>query len=263
MKAILLAAGYATRLYPLTENRPKVLLPIAGRPMLDWIADRVDAVGDVDELHVVTNARFAEQLAGWAEGREGRLAPVVHEDGTTSNDDRLGAIGDVRFVIERAGLGGEHLLVVAGDNLFEFDLADFVRFWQTKGTASAVTLYDCGDRELARQYGVVSVDDDGRVVAFVEKPPVAPTTLVATASYLYHRDHVPLIDTYLAGGNSPDAPGNLVAWLHTRAPVYGWSFPGRWFDIGDHGQLLVADNRWREGVGLPPRDEYALEPTQS
>jgi glucose-1-phosphate thymidylyltransferase len=260
VKAILLAAGYATRLYPLTENRPKVLLPIAGRPMLDWIADRVDAVAAVDALHVVTNARFADQLAGWAAARSARLEPVVHDDGTDSNETRLGALGDTALVIERAGLDGEHLLVVAGDNLFEFDLGDFVRFWEPKGVASAVTLYDCGDLGLARQYGVVSVEDDDRIVDFVEKPPVAPTTLVATASYLYHREHVPLLRRYLAEGNTPDAPGSFIAWLHSRAPVYGWRFPGGWFDIGDSGQLLVADNRWRERLGLPVRDAYAVEP---
>jgi glucose-1-phosphate thymidylyltransferase len=262
VKAILLAAGYATRLYPLTENRPKVLLAIAGRPMLDWIADKVDAVEAVDALHVVTNAKFADQLGRWASSRTGRLVPVVHDDGTHTNETRLGALGDTALVIERGGLESEHLLVVAGDNLFEFDLGEFVGFWQTKGVASAVTLYDCGDRELATQYGVVSVEPDARIIDFVEKPPTAPTTLVATASYLYHREHVPLLERYLAEGNSPDAPGSFIAWLHARVPVFGWRFPGGWFDIGDRGQLLVADNRWRELLGLPVREEYALEPAQ-
>ena len=230
--------------------------------MLDWIADKVDVVESVDSLHVVTNAKFAEQLAAWGRARKGRLAPVVHEDGTTSNDDRLGAIGDILFVIEQARLEGEDLLVVAGDNLFDFALDDFVRFWRTKGVASAVALYDCGDAELARQYGVVSVEDDGRIIGFVEKPPTAPTTLVAIAAYLYHREHVPLLGRYLEEGNSPDAPGSFIAWLHTHAPVFGWRFAGDWFDIGDHGQLLVADNVWRARRGLPVRGGYALEPTQ-
>ena len=260
MKAILLAAGYATRLMPLTATRPKMLLPIADRPMLDWIADKVDAVEAVDALHVVTNAKFGEQLTAWSTARVGRLAATVHDDGTTSNEDRLGAIGDILFVIEQARLEGEDLLVVAGDNLFDFALDDFVRFWRAKGVASAVALYDCGDSELARQYGVVSVADDARIVDFVEKPPTAPTTLVAIAAYLYHREHVPLLSRYLEEGNSPDAPGSFIAWLHARAPVFGWRFTGDWFDIGDHGQLLVADNLWRARHGLPVRDEYALEP---
>ncbi len=263
MKAILLAAGYATRLYPLTEDRPKTLLPVGGRPILDWIADKIDAVAEVDEIHLVTNAKFAGVLARWAEGREGRFAPVVHDDGTTSNDDRLGAIGDIRFVLEQAGIEDDDLLVVAGDNLFEFDLSDQVRFSRGKGVASSVALYDCRSRELASQYGVATVDDDGRITGFVEKPPVAPSTLVATAAYLYHREHVQMIDRYLAEGNSPDAPGNLVAWLSRLEPVYGYRFEGEWYDIGDHVQLLVADNGMRARAGLPQRDEYVPEPAHS
>lgn len=259
MKAILLAAGYATRLHPLTADRPKMLLPVGGRPILDWIADKVDEVDEVEELHVVSNGRFADALGGWASGRRGRLAPVVHDDGTTSNDDRLGALGDIQFVLEQAQIEDDDLLVVAGDNLFEFGLTDYVADWRRKGIASAVALYDCGSLELASQYGVVATDDEGRVVEFVEKPPEPPTTLVATASYLYHREHLPLLGRYLADGNSPDAPGNFIAWLYPREPVYGYRFAGAWFDIGDHDQLLVADNRLRRRLGLPERDEYVLE----
>ena len=260
MKAILLAAGYATRLMPLTASRPKVLLPIADRPMLDWIADKVDEVDEVDELHVVTNARFAHPLLRWAEARDGRLTPIVHDDGTTSNDDRLGAIGDIAFVVQAAGLETEDLLVVAGDNLFEFSLAEYVSWWRGRGESSAIAVRDCESVELARQYAVVSLDegenDAGRVVSFVEKPPDPPSTLVAIATYLYHAAHVPLIATYLAEGNPPDAPGNLVAWLHTRRPVYGYRIGGTWFDIGDREQLLAADNWLRSRVGLPERAEY-------
>jgi glucose-1-phosphate thymidylyltransferase len=262
MKAILLAAGYATRLYPLTEDRPKTLLSVGGRPILDWIADKIDAVDEVDELHLVTNAKFADILGRWADGREGRLAPVVHDDGTTSNVDRLGAIGDIRFVLEQAGIEDDDLLVIAGDNLFEFELADQVAFWGAHGVASVLALYDCGSIELASQYGVVRVDDDSRVVEFLEKPAVAPSSLVATASYLYHRQHVPMIARYLAEGNPPDAPGNLVAWLSRLEPVYGYRFDGAWFDIGDREQLLVADNAIRARTGLPLRDEYVPEPVQ-
>lgn len=257
MKALLLAAGYGTRLYPLTKDRPKTLLPVAGRPMLDWIADKVDEVEAVNELHVVTNSRFAEAVKQWADAREGRLAPFVHDDGTTSDDDRLGAIGDIAFAIARGGLADDDLLVVAGDNLFDFSLDHYVSWWRDKGEASAIAVRDCGSVELARQYAVVTLDDEERVVSFVEKP-VEPTgTLVAVATYVYHRNHVPLVSKYLAGGNPPDAPGNLIAWLHTRRAVYGYRFGGTWFDIGDRGQLLVADNWLRARIGLPVQVEYA------
>jgi glucose-1-phosphate thymidylyltransferase len=258
VKAIILAAGYATRLHPLTENRAKGLLPVAERPMLDWIADKIDEVAAVGELHVVTNARFAPSVQAWADGREGRLAPAAHDDGTTSNDDRLGAIGDIAFTIERGGLAGNDLLVVAGDNLFEFSLAAYVDWWAGLGEASAIAVRDCGDLELAKQYSVVEVDAHDRVRSFEEKPADPHTTLVSIATYVYHRAHVPLIGEYLAEGNPPDQPGHLVGWLHTRRPVYAYRLDGDWFDVGDREQLLVADNWLRRRRGLPERAEYTL-----
>ena len=251
MNALILAAGYATRLRPLTENRAKPLLPVGGRPMVDYLVDAIREVPDVRELHLVTNSRFAPAFAEWAQDR----GVHVHDDGTTSDEDRLGAIGDVKFVVDRAGLDDD-LIVLAGDNLFDFSLADEVTFWRDKGEQSVVALYDVGDRELAKQYGVVALDDDDRIVEFLEKPDDPPSTLAATASYVYSREHVGLLDRYLAEGNSPDQPGRYAGWLSQRVPVYGYRFGGEWLDIGDHGQLLEADNRMRRQTGLPERGEY-------
>lgn len=254
MNALILAAGYATRLRPLTLDRPKHLLPIGGRPVIDYILDRIVDVDDVDSVHVVTNARFAEAFRAWAEAKD----VVVHDDGTTSNDDRLGAIGDIRFVIDHAGLEGDDLLVVAGDNLFDYSLAEYVAWWHGKD-GSAVALCDCGSLELAKKYAPVELDADDRIASFVEKPREPATTLVATAAYIYHREHVPLVREYLDEGNTPDAPGNFIAWLHRRAPVYGYRFEGAWTDIGGYDELLEADNRMRRRAGLPERAEYVLE----
>ncbi len=251
MRAVILAAGYATRLAPLTDSIAKQLLPVGGRPMMDWVCDKVEEV--THEIHVVTNSRFAEDFRRWAEGRRG---VVVHDDGTSSNEDRLGAIGDVAFVLERTDTDDD-LLVVAGDNLFDSSLAQFAQFWQERGAASAVAVYDCGSLELATHYGVVDVTEDDRVIGFEEKPSEPRTTLVATAAYLYHRDHVPLVERYLAEGNPPDQPGRLVAWLYPREPVYAFRLPGAWFDVGNPDQLLEADNRWRAKIGLPQRDTYS------
>ena len=256
MNALVLAAGYATRLRPLTDELPKQLLPVGGRPMLDWIADKLDEVPDLREIHVVTNARYAPAFQEWARNRPG---VSVHDDGTASNDDRLGAIGDVAFVLGRTDLGGDHLLAIAGDNLFDASLADYVAWWREKGTASALAVHDVGDRELARQYGVVELGPDERVLDFVEKPPEPPSTLAATATYIFHREHLPLVETYLAAGNPADQPGNFIAWLHRREPVYGYALPGAWHDIGTPEQLLEADNRLRARSGLPRRAEYALD----
>jgi glucose-1-phosphate thymidylyltransferase len=204
--------------------------------MVDWILDRIRDVDDVHEVHVVTNAKFAPAFRAWAPADV-----VVHDDGTTSEHDRLGAIGDIAFV----DLTGDDLLVIAGDNLFDFSLRDFVAFWRAKGRASALALYDVGDRELARKYGIVELGEDDRVVGFLEKPEEPPSTLAATATYVFHRDHVALVCRYLEEGSSPDQPGRFVAWLYGREPVYGYRFEGEWLDIGDREQLREADERAR------------------
>jgi glucose-1-phosphate thymidylyltransferase len=248
MKALILAAGYATRLRPLTDRIPKQLLPVGGRPMVDWILDRV-AETSADEVHLVTNARFADDFERWGKDKN----VIVHDDGTTSNEDRLGAIGDLAFVDL-----DDDALVVAGDNLFEYSLADYEAFWRDKG-GSAIAVYDVGDPELAKKYGIVDVDHDDRVTSFVEKPEDPATTLCATATYLYRREHLKLLPRYFEEGNPPDAPGNFIAWLHKRERVYAYRVPGEWYDIGDAEQLLEADNRMRRRRGLPERASYALE----
>jgi glucose-1-phosphate thymidylyltransferase len=256
MNALVLAAGYATRLRPLTDALPKQLLPVGGRPMLDWIADKLEEIPGLREIHLVTNARYSAAFSDWARGRGG---VVIHDDGTTSNDDRLGAIGDVAFVLERTELGADDLLAVAGDNLFDASLADYVAWWGAKGAASALAVYDVGGLGLARHYGVVEVSPDERVIGFVEKPAEPRSTLAATATYIFHREHLALVEPYLAAGNPADQPGNFIAWLHRREPVFAYSLPGEWHDIGTPAQLLEADNRLRERDGLPARAEYALD----
>jgi glucose-1-phosphate thymidylyltransferase len=255
MKVILLCAGYATRLRPLTETVPKPLLPVGGRPMLDWLMDRVGELDEVNGVHVVTNARFASDFERWGAGRDDVR---IHDDGTTTNEDRLGAVGDIAFTIERAGLD-DHLLVIAGDNLFDYSLAGYVGWWRGKGDASAVAVKDVGDLRLASQYGVLELDGDERITALVEKPPEPKSTLAATATYLFHRSHVPLVGRYLADGNPPDLSGAFVEWLVPREPVYGYRFQGEWLDIGDREQLLEADNRLRRRAGLPERESYTLD----
>jgi glucose-1-phosphate thymidylyltransferase len=259
MKAIVLAAGYATRLRPLSDRVPKPLLPVAGRPIIDYICDKLAEVAEVDALHVVTNRKFAPNFLAWRQTRPTPPAVSVHDDGTSSNEDRLGAVGDIQWTIEHAGLFADDLLVVAGDNLFEFSLVDFVAFWRMKQDGSAVALYQCPDRELVKAYSAVEIDAAGRVVSFVEKPRDPATNLVGIATYLYHHDHVPLVQEYLAEGNSPDQPGRFIAWLHQRAPVYGFRAGGTWLDIGEPSQLLAADNLLRGRLGLPARDVYSLD----
>jgi glucose-1-phosphate thymidylyltransferase len=226
--------------------------------MLDYLVDRIEAVDDVDQIHVVTNAAFARDLGGWASQRSASRPITVWNDGTTSNEDRLGAIGDIRFTIEQAGLEGEDLLVVAGDNLIEYSLSDYVAFWRSKDDASAIAVHRIEDPELIKQYGVVELDEDDRVVSLEEKPAEPRSDLAVTAAYLYPAEHATLIARYLEEGNPPDAPGHFVVWLYPKVPVHGYRFEGGWMDIGDPQQLLEADNRMRERAGLPPRAVYTL-----
>jgi glucose-1-phosphate thymidylyltransferase len=246
VKALILAAGYATRLRPLTDDFPKGLLPVGGRPIVDWIVDNLRRAG-IEDIRLVTNARFAPLFDEWS------TDVTIVDDGTTTNETRLGAIGDIQF----AGLDDD-ALIVAGDNLFDYELADFVAFWRSRD-GSAVAVHDVGTKELAKKYGVIAVDADARIRDFAEKPEQPASTLIATATYLYSRAHLQLVDTYLAEGNPPDQPGHLVAWLHSREPVYAYRFAGGWYDVGDLAQLLEADNRLRARLGLPQRASYTVD----
>ena len=236
MKLIVLAAGYATRLYPLTLDRPKPLLDVAERPMLDLLLDRVLGIGGIDETIVVTNAKFAPAFAAWAQGRSD---VTVVNDGTTSEADRLGAIGDIGFVIEKRAIDDD-VVVVAGDNLFGSDLADFGRHARAVA-APVLAVYDIGDIAEMPKYNQVQTDADGRITFFEEKPENARTTLAGIALYYYPRVTLPLIGKYLSEGNNPDQPGRLIQWLYPQTPVYTWLVPGAWYDIGSHEALAEAD----------------------
>ncbi len=235
MKALVLAAGYATRLYPLTLDKPKALLEVGGRPMLDHVLERLQAMG-VDETIVVTNAKFTPHFEEWAAGRAG---VTILNDGTTSNDDRLGAIGDTAFVLDQTGLDDD-LVVVAGDNLFGEDVSGFAAYGQGVD-APVLAVHDVGDLSRMSEYNQIEIDDEGRITFFEEKPDDARSTLAGVALYFYPRHTLPLIREYLAEGNNPDQPGRLIQWLYPRTSVYTWRLPGEWYDIGSAETLQEAD----------------------
>jgi glucose-1-phosphate thymidylyltransferase len=242
MKALVLAAGYATRLYPLTLTTPKHLLEIGGRPMVEWVLDRLEPLDGLDDVYLATNAKFAPAFEAWAAGREGRRVDVI-DDGTTNEDDRLGAIGDIAFVLDREQIDDD-LIVVAGDNLFTGGIEGFVAEGRRR-EQPVLAVYDVGDPKLMSQFNTVQTDADGRITYFEEKPERARSTLAGIALYWYPRAVLPLIHTYLGEANNPDQPGRLVEWLYTRTPVYAWVLPGTWYDIGTPEQLESA------------RDEFA------
>lgn len=240
MKLIVLAAGYATRLYPLTKDRPKHLLEVAGRPILDHVLEKLAPIG-FDRSYVVTNARFAPLFAGWAAGRDN---VTVVDDGTTDDSSKLGAIGDLDLVIQREAIDDD-VIVVAGDNLFTDSLEDFGRFGRAR-EAPLVALYDVGDLDQMPKYNAIEVDGEGRVTHFEEKPESARSTLIAIALYYYPRGALPLVRRYIEEGNNPDQPGRLVEWLYTRTPVYTWRIPGSWLDIGSPETLVEADSLFKQ-----------------
>jgi glucose-1-phosphate thymidylyltransferase len=236
LKAVILAGGYATRLYPLTRDRPKHLLEVDGRPLLELLLERLP-LGELDAVYVVTNAKFADRFREWAESYPADI--IVLDDGTTSEEDRLGAIGDLQLVIESEGLD-EDLIVAAGDNIFTERLDDFARFGRERD-AAAIAVYDVGDLEAMKQLSSIGVDADSRLVTFEEKPEQPESTLAGIALYFYPRAILPLVGEYLAEGNNPDQPGRLIGWLYERTPVYAWRVPGRWFDIGTPETLAEAE----------------------
>jgi glucose-1-phosphate thymidylyltransferase len=247
MKLLVLAAGYATRLSPLTDNQAKPLLPVRGRPMIDHVLDCFAGCPEIDGVFVVTNHRYAPNFERWqkaaAAARPGWRIRVF-DDGTTSNADRLGAIGDIAFVLRQGGEQGapldDDLVVVAGDNLFSQPLVPFVKMARRRGLL--VGAYDVGDLELIKQYSCLRLDDEARVVSFTEKPQHPESTLACIALYHYPRAVLPLITQYLDEGNSPDQPGWLVQWLYSRVPCYAYTVPGRWLDIGSKQSYDAAQS---------------------
>jgi glucose-1-phosphate thymidylyltransferase len=244
MKAVILAAGYATRLYPLTRDRPKALLPVAGRPMVEHLLLRLADVEGLDAIHLVTNAKFAGAFREWAAGWDGPEVRIV-DDGTADDETKLGAIGDLGLVIREAAIDDD-LLVLAGDNLFSESLAPFAEFGREKG-APALGVYDVGDLEAIRRYNAIELDGDDRLTYFEEKPAEPRSTLTGIALYYYPRASLGLVGEYLEAGNNPDQPGRLVQWLYPRLPVYAWLVPGRWYDIGSPETLADADRAFSAG----------------
>jgi glucose-1-phosphate thymidylyltransferase len=242
MNALILAAGYATRLYPLTLNRAKPLLVVGGKPIIEWVVDNLEGVPDLETIYVVTNDKFADDFQAWSEGYQNRHPEFkfkIVNDGSRADEDKLGAIGDINFVVTQENLAQSPLLIIAGDNLFTESLKGFAAY--AKGTEATVAVYDVGDPEAIKRYGNVLTDDDGIIAHLQEKPQKPRGTLAAIALYYYSPAVLSLLRTYLAAGNNPDQPGRFVEWLYTRKPVNTFQIKGKWLDIGSKETLEKAD----------------------
>ncbi len=234
MNVLILAAGYATRLYPLTLNKAKPLLDVAGRPMVAWVVENLRDVAEIETIYIVTNAKFFADFEAWAKNYQSKNPNFpfkVINDGSTTDDNKLGAIGD-------------NLLVIAGDNLFRESLEGFVDY--ARKSEATVGVHQVADGEAIKKYGVVTIDADGVITHFEEKPKEPKSSLAAIALYFYSKDVLPLFTTYIAAGNNPDQPGLFLQWLYPRRPVNTFQITGQWLDIGSKETLEEANKLFAE-----------------
>jgi len=250
MNVLILAAGYATRLYPLTLNKAKPLLTVGSKPIIEWLVDNLAGIPALETIYIVTNDKFSADFQAWSQAYQKRHPEFrfkIVNDGSTSDGDKLGAIGDIDFVVTHENLSETGLLIAAGDNLFTNSLADFVAY--ARNTEVTVADHDVGDTEAIKKYGNVAVDAAGVITQFEEKPQKPQGTLAAIALYYYSPAVLSLLRTYLAGGNNADQPGRFVQWLYSRKPVKTFQIKDQWLDIGSKETLENADKILASYVG--------------
>ncbi len=239
MKLIILAAGYATRLYPLTLNHPKPLLAVAGKPMMEHVLDRLSPIQSIDKVYVVTNAKYADKFQEWADNYQSRFEFTVVNDQSTGDANKLGAIGDLNLVLHQEQIDDD-IIVIAGDNLFSESLSGFGGFCREKN-APVLGVFDIGNLEDVKKFNSIEVDSEGRITFFEEKPANPKSSLIGIALYYYPRQSLDLIRQYIQEGNNPDQPGRLVQWMYNRTPFYTWLVPGMWYDVGSKETLEEAN----------------------
>ena len=229
MKCLILAAGYATRLYPLTENFPKPLLTVGDKTILDWLVDDIDTSGEVDEYVVISNHKYAHHFEKWAERKQQKITVV--DDGTDSNETRLGAVKDIQFTIDKLNLDDD-MLVIAGDNVLDFSLTKFITYAKGKQTSCIMRYYEPDEKRLLK-CGVVTIDDNDRILNMTEKSPTPATHWCCPPFYYYTRNDAKLVQPGIDNGCGTDAPGSYIAWLCGETTVHAMEMPGKRYDIGN------------------------------
>ncbi len=229
MKCLILAAGYATRLYPLTENFPKPLLEVQGKTILDWLIDDIDSLGVVEEYVVISNHKFAHHFDKWAAEKSPKVTVV--DDGTSSNETRLGAVKDIQFAIDALGIDDD-MLVIAGDNLLDFSLTKFIKYASEKQTSCIMRYYEASVEKL-KKCGVVCIDGNDKILEMTEKPAEPKSNWCCPPFYYYTKDDAKLVEKGINGGCGVDAPGSYIAWLCTQTTVHAMEMPGKRYDIGN------------------------------
>lgn len=245
MKAVILAAGYGTRLYPLTKNKSKSLIEVAGKPLIEHILIRVEEVQAINQIMIITNAIFYRDLLEWQKTYPSKIPIKILNDGTSSNETRLGAIGDIHFAITHEKIEGD-IMVIGGDNLFDYSLSALENFFRKKNS-SVVALYDIKDKsKAAGKYGIVHTDQNNKIIDFQEKPSEPKTSLVSTACYILSKADLHELEECIRKNNKPDNLGDFIKYLSQKKHIYGCIFSEKWFDIGSHEQLKEADEFWQK-----------------
>ena len=229
MKCLVLAAGYATRLYPLTENFPKPLLEVRGKTILDWLIDDIDMLGAVDEYIVISNHKYAHHFEFWSKKKTQKITVV--DDGTETNETRLGAVKDIQYAIEKLGLHDD-MLVIAGDNVLDFSLTAFIRYAKEKQMSCVMRYYEPDGKRLLKS-GVVTIDENDKVLQMTEKSPTPATHWCCPPFYYYTKEDAALVEKGIESGCGTDAPGSYIAWLCEQTTVHAMEMPGKRYDIGD------------------------------
>lgn len=239
MKAVILCAGYATRLYPLTLDNPKALLPIKGKPLLDYTLNKIfQEVKEISEIIIVSNARFYKNFLEWS-GKFGNKVKVLN-DMTTGNENRLGGIGDLWFAIDKEKID-EDILVIAGDNIFDFSLKELVKFFKNNNRTIA-GIYKLDSEEIKKMSAVEI--SDGKIVGFEEKPVKPKSNLCSIGIYLFPKNDLKIIGEYMKGNGSKDGPGYLIKHFCSVKDVYPYILEGRWFDIGSRETYELVNKVW-------------------
>ena len=244
MKVVFLCAGYGTRLYPLTEDQPKPLLPIGDEALLTHLFRKLEPIETLESILVISNGRFYDHFCRWQKTLKTKKPVRILNDKTMNPDDRLAAIQDLKLGLEQEGKDHD-FLVLAGDNLFDSELIPFVSFAQTKRPYASVGVYDVRDKTLAQKYGLIKTDSSGKITAFFEKPKDPPTTLASMGIYYFPKETLHFVDRYLEANRNPDAPGFYMSWLAKESSVFAFQFSGTWFDIGDLNSYHQADEYFK------------------
>ncbi len=236
MKALILAAGYATRLYPLTIDRPKQLLQVGEKKMIEHIIHNINEVDEIDGIIIITNNKYYSKFIEWEKDFDSDKPITLINNGTNTNEERLGAVGDMHFAIKKQNIDDD-ILIIGGDNLFEFSLLSIMNMFREK-KAPVVAARDLGNpNKLTKKFGTIEIDDNMKIIGFEEKPEAPKSALASTCIYLYTKDEIRELEALVSGGNIPDNPGDFLRYILNKKHVYCYSFSETWYDIGSHEEL--------------------------